>query len=98
MSKFCVNCKFFKQDSSSWVSADYGRCTKDVRCVNPVTGAEDLHFCSVTRQSFGGCGPSGKWFEPKESVPVSSDSHSTATNNNERGFLEWVKSLFIART
>jgi hypothetical protein len=61
----CKNCKFLKP--SMLLPADLRRCTnpKNNYTRRPTDGkAQEPTFASIVRV-YHGCGPDGKWFEPK---------------------------------
>ncbi len=66
--KFCVDCKFFKEaslHSNTQLKIKYGRCQRP-RGIDPVSGhvlPADTH-CSTERKFPHLCGPTGKYWWP----------------------------------
>ena len=64
---FCINCKYFERSKF-----DFHKCLSPriVRTVNAVTGETKAAYCESERNYdvAGGCGPSGRFFEPMENV------------------------------
>ena len=77
--KFCVNCRHFRSSDLKASGAEYGRCQRDPKPLDPqmfqsqirVTGiapivVPEYHHCVITRMNETKCGPDAEWFEPKD--------------------------------
>jgi hypothetical protein len=77
--KFCVNCRHFRSSDLKASGAEYGRCQRNPKPLDPkmfqsqirVTGiapivVPEYHHCVITRMNETKCGPDAEWFEPKD--------------------------------
>jgi hypothetical protein len=77
--KFCVNCRHFRSSDMKSSGAEYGRCLRNPRPLDPkmfqsqiqVTGVAPIvvpvyQYCTITRMDETKCGPDAEWFEPKD--------------------------------
>jgi hypothetical protein len=101
MFKLCIDCKHFKSKDRD---VSMGKCTKDIKYHDYITGGEPEYFlAAVTRQH--GCGHKAKWFEPKELAPPVKDSSVKMTIDHDpnefkmkepkgfRGFLSFFREM-----
>lgn len=65
--RLCKDCAFFLADCDARNPYTNSRCEHpDSGSINPVSGAQDLGFCSTERSTLGRCGVSGKLFITRE--------------------------------
>ena len=68
--KLCCDCKWYKK---SWIDTFVFGSDADDKCLHPVLSGNLVtgkvkggRYCSFVRLYSGGCGPYGKYFEPKK--------------------------------
>ena len=78
--KFCIDCKFFKKDSSisSFDNNKYGKCTlfenergNDNFLVDGIDNSKkEYTYCSIARKYEDMCGKEGKFYEKKRKEKI----------------------------
>lgn len=62
----CKDCKHYRSKTSFFHYDGYPTCAHpDLIKIDPVDGSS-LAFCRILRESYGTCGPDGKFWEAKD--------------------------------
>lgn len=73
---FCVNCIHFRPSKVQPKDPVFGCCARKVE-FNPVTGEEQLPYCSTERMTSMPCGRDGRHFHAAERTPDFRDFQTT---------------------
>lgn len=79
--KLCRDCVFFLADCDARDPFRNSRCENpDSGLLNPVSGAQDLGYCTTERTLLGKCGPEGRLFVERAAFELAAPDHIGDTN------------------
>jgi hypothetical protein len=78
---FCINCIHFRASKIAPKKLTIGKCARKIE-YDPVTGDEELAYCSTERLSTMPCGKDGLHFQAAERTPDFRDFQTTPPDSS----------------